>query len=58
MPTSLVWMVYKEIVGELLVTVARVREGLGAIGGIDIVGEPIGPLLALKSDNRRPLRGC
>ena len=41
---------YKEIVGELLVTVARVREGLGAIGGIDIVGEPIGPLLALKSD--------
>ena len=41
---------YKEIVSELLETVAQVREGIAAIGGIDIVGDPIGPLLALRSD--------
>ncbi|MGD1013310.1 MAG: aminotransferase class V-fold PLP-dependent enzyme [Acidimicrobiales bacterium] len=41
---------YKEIVSELLVTVAHVREGIAAITGIDVVGEPLGPLLALRSD--------
>ena len=41
---------YKEIVSELLATVSYFREGMAAIGGIEIVGEPIGPLLALRSD--------
>jgi glutamate/tyrosine decarboxylase-like PLP-dependent enzyme len=41
---------YKEIVSDLLATVAHVREGIEAIGGVEIVGDPIGPLLALRSD--------
>jgi len=41
---------YKEIVSELLATGSYFREGMAAIGGIEIVGEPIGPLLALRSD--------
>ncbi|MFZ1061918.1 MAG: aminotransferase class V-fold PLP-dependent enzyme [Acidimicrobiales bacterium] len=41
---------YKQIVRDLLATVAHVREGIEAIGGVEIVGDPIGPLLALRSD--------
>jgi len=57
-PTVAAWAVmqhlgiegYKEIVAELCATVARVRAGIHAIGGIEIVGEPMGALLALRSD--------
>jgi glutamate/tyrosine decarboxylase-like PLP-dependent enzyme len=41
---------YKEIVSELLETVGQLRTGIAAIDGLEIVGEPIGPLLALRSD--------
>lgn len=41
---------YSEIVSELLVTSERVRRGIEAIAGLTIVGDPVGPLLALRSD--------
>ena len=57
-PTVAAWAVmqhlgldgYKALVADLCATVARVRTGIGAIGGLQIVGEPIGPLLALRSE--------
>jgi sphinganine-1-phosphate aldolase len=57
-PTVAAWAVmqhlgvngYKEIVADLLETVARVRSGISSLGDIEIVGEPIGPLLALRSE--------
>lgn len=57
-PTVAAWAVmqhlgldgYKALVADLCATVARVRTGIEAIGGLRIVGEPIGPLLALRSE--------
>ena len=44
---------YDAIVRDLMATVDKVRAGVAAIGGIDVVGEPIGPVLAFRSDTRR-----
>lgn len=41
---------YTEIVRGLAATVAEVRAGLTAHEGIEVVGQPIGPVLALRSD--------
>ena len=41
---------YRELVGDLLLTTDRVRRGIEAIGGIDVVGDPVGPVLAMRSD--------
>jgi glutamate/tyrosine decarboxylase-like PLP-dependent enzyme len=41
---------YLEIVRDLCATTDRVRQGIEAIDELQIVGDPIGPLLALKSD--------
>jgi len=41
---------YDAIVRDLMATVDKVRAGVAAIGGIDVVGEPIGPVLAFRSD--------
>jgi glutamate/tyrosine decarboxylase-like PLP-dependent enzyme len=41
---------YDAIVRDLMATVDTVRAGVAAIGGIDVVGEPIGPVLAFRSD--------
>jgi glutamate/tyrosine decarboxylase-like PLP-dependent enzyme len=57
-PTVAAWAVmqhlgvdgYKELVADLCRTVERVRLGIEAIGCLEIVGEPIGPLLAFRSD--------
>lgn len=40
---------YREIVADLCQTVDRMRAGIEAIDGIEIVGDPIGPVLALRS---------
>jgi glutamate/tyrosine decarboxylase-like PLP-dependent enzyme len=40
---------YKEIVSDLLSTTQYLRRGIEAIEGLEIVGNPIGPLLALQS---------
>lgn len=40
---------YTEIMRELMTTVEKVRTGLEAMPGVEIVGEPIGPVLALQS---------
>jgi sphinganine-1-phosphate aldolase len=58
-PTVAAWAVmqhlgvdgYKELVADLLDTAARVRSGIEAIDGLEIVGEPVGPLLAVRSDS-------
>jgi sphinganine-1-phosphate aldolase len=42
---------YDAIVRDLMTTVEKVRAGVRAIGGIDVVGEPIGPVLAFRSDS-------
>ena len=57
-PTVAAWAVmqhlgvdgYKALVADLCATTDRVRSGIEAIDGLEIVGEPIGPLLALRSD--------
>ena len=41
---------YKELVADLLTTVERVRRGIEAIDGLEIVGDPVGPVLAFRSD--------
>ncbi len=41
---------YKELVADLLTTVERVRSGIEAIDGLEIVGDPVGPVLAFRSD--------
>jgi glutamate/tyrosine decarboxylase-like PLP-dependent enzyme len=41
---------YEEIVGGLMETVAKVRGAIDGLEGIELVGNPIGPVLALKSD--------
>lgn len=42
---------YKEIVASLCATTDLIRDGITAMDGIEFVGEPIGPLLALRSDS-------
>ena len=57
-PTVAAWAVmeylggdgYREIVSELCETSDRVRAGIEEIEGVEIVGNPIGPLIALRSD--------
>lgn len=41
---------YLEITRSLVDTLNRVRAGLDAMGPVDVVGDPIGPVLALQSD--------
>ena len=41
---------YEEITRGLMETVAKVRGAIEGLDGIDLVGDPIGPVLALKSD--------
>jgi glutamate/tyrosine decarboxylase-like PLP-dependent enzyme len=40
---------YVEITRELMETAARVRHGIAAIDGLGLVGDPIGPVLAIAS---------
>lgn len=41
---------YVEIMRDLMATTAEVRAGVEAIDGLEIVGDPIGPVLAMQSD--------
>jgi glutamate/tyrosine decarboxylase-like PLP-dependent enzyme len=41
---------YKTIVSQLSETTERMCDGIKAISGLEIVGDPIGPVLAIKSD--------
>jgi glutamate/tyrosine decarboxylase-like PLP-dependent enzyme len=41
---------YTEIVRDLMATVAKVRTAIDALPDIEIVGDPVGPVLALRSD--------
>jgi sphinganine-1-phosphate aldolase len=41
---------YLDITRSLVDTLNRVRAGLDAMGPVDVVGDPIGPVLALQSD--------
>jgi sphinganine-1-phosphate aldolase len=40
---------YTAIMRDLMQTTAKVRAGIAAIGGLEIVGDPIGPVLAFRS---------
>ena len=42
------------IMRDLMATTAKVRAGIEAIDGVEIVGDPIGPVLAFQSDDDRP----
>ena len=42
---------YVEIMRDLMATVAKVRATIDGIEGIELVGDPIGPVLALRSDS-------
>ncbi len=41
---------YVRIMGELLSTVDLVRDAIASIDGLELVGDPIGPVLAMQSD--------
>jgi glutamate/tyrosine decarboxylase-like PLP-dependent enzyme len=41
---------YTEIMGDLMETVATVRAAVDGIDGIELVGDPVGPVLAMQSD--------
>jgi glutamate/tyrosine decarboxylase-like PLP-dependent enzyme len=41
---------YLRIMRDLMATTAKVRSGIEAIDGVEIVGDPIGPVLAFRSD--------
>jgi glutamate/tyrosine decarboxylase-like PLP-dependent enzyme len=41
---------YVSIMRELMATTAKVRSGFEAIDGVEVVGNPIGPVLAFQSD--------
>ncbi len=41
---------YVSIMRDLMATTAKVRTGIEAIDGIEVVGDPIGPVLAFRSD--------
>ena len=42
---------YTRIMGDLLATVDMVRAAIESIDGIELVGDPIGPVMALQSDS-------
>ncbi|MGZ4755587.1 MAG: pyridoxal phosphate-dependent decarboxylase family protein [Acidimicrobiia bacterium] len=42
---------YVEIMRDLMATTAEVRSGIEAIDGVDVVGDPIGPVLAFASES-------
>ena len=42
---------YRAIASELMETVARFSAGVASIGALSIVGAPVGPVLALRSDD-------
>ena len=48
---------YTEIMRGLMETTAKVRDGIEAIDGLEIVGDPIGPVLSFRSDDDRSRRG-
>ena len=66
-PIAIAWAVlehlgrsgYREVAAELAATTALVRDGLTAIDGLGLVGDPIGPVMAIRGDRPRPrhLRG-
>jgi glutamate/tyrosine decarboxylase-like PLP-dependent enzyme len=41
---------YVAIMRDLMATVARVRETVAGLDGVELVGDPIGPVLSLRSD--------
>lgn len=41
---------YTEIVADLMATVAKVRAAIDALTDVEVVGDPVGPVLALRSD--------
>jgi sphinganine-1-phosphate aldolase len=41
---------YTEIMRDLMHTTAKVRDGIAAIDGLEIIGDPIGPVLSFRSD--------
>ena len=41
---------YTALVSDTMATVDRIRSGVAAIGGIDVVGDPVGTILAFRSD--------
>jgi glutamate/tyrosine decarboxylase-like PLP-dependent enzyme len=41
---------YSEIQADLATTTRTIRDGIAALDGVSVVGEPIGPVLALESD--------
>jgi sphinganine-1-phosphate aldolase len=41
---------YTEIMGQLMEVVAKVRGAVDGLDGVEVVGDPIGPVLALRSD--------
>jgi len=41
---------YVAIMRDLMATTAKVRSGVAAIDGVEVVGDPIGPVLAFRSD--------
>ncbi len=47
---------YLAIMRDLAATTAKVRDGIAAIDGLRICGDPVGPVLAFESDVLRPLR--
>ena len=57
-PVAVAWAVmthlgiegYLDLMRSLLGTVAEIRSGIEALPGIEIVGDPVGPVLALRSD--------
>jgi sphinganine-1-phosphate aldolase len=42
---------YVDLMRDLMATTAKVRTGIESIDGIEVVGDPIGPVLALHSDS-------
>ncbi len=40
---------YTEIMRDLMQTTAKVRDGIAAIDGLEIIGDPIGPVLSFRS---------
>lgn len=57
-PTVAAWAVmnylgtqgFEELVDDLVTTAEQIRRGIEAIGAIEIVGDPVGPVLAMRSD--------
>lgn len=49
---------YVELMRELMATVDKIRSGIEAIPQLQIIGNPIGPLLAFGSDSLHPYAVC